>query len=275
MIQALQEIEGEILPGVFPLVIVPLVSASDLLLVELSKHCDLQSSLRYRAERTAIVGFGAGTLPEEAQRMAKNTKNARVRLVYPDILSSTVTNARGVSQTYLLDGRYMAVALSAATTTQTIDAATPWTNRAVVGFDTLARNLDAVSANQTANAGVTVLQQRGGQIVVRHGLTSDMTSILTKTPTVIQISDDIHRRCRTLLDGYIGEKFSAGVTGQIEGRVNALFQQLVRDQIIDSYTGLSVTQDPEDPTGLLIEVYYRPVFPLLYIQFTFYVRSSN
>lgn len=275
MLQALQEIEGEVLPGVLPLVIVPLIPANDILLAELSKHCDLQSSLRYRAERTAIVGFGAGTLPEAAQRMARNTKNSRVRLVYPDIVSSTLTNARGVTQTFLLDGRYMAVALSAATTTQTIDSATPWTNRSVVGFDTLSRNLDAVSANQTANAGVTVLQQRGGQIIVRHGLTTDVSSILTKTPTVIQISDDIHRRCRTLLDGYIGEKFTSGVTGQIEGRVNALFQQLVRDQIIDSYTGLSVVQDPEDPTGLLIEVYYRPVFPLLYIQFTFYVRSSN
>jgi hypothetical protein len=63
--------------------------------------------------------------------------------------------------------------------------------------------------------------------------------------------------------------------GQIEGRVNQLFKDLVKEQIINSYTGLSVTEDPSDPTGLLVSVFYKPVFPLLYIQFTFNVRATN
>ena len=70
------------------------------------------------------------------------------------------------------------------------------------------------------------------------------------------------------------EKYLPSIIGQIEGRVNQMFKDLVKEQIIDSYTGLSVTRDPEDPTGLLVEVYYKPIFPLLYIQFTFNVRSS-
>ena len=64
------------------------------------------------------------------------------------------------------------------------------------------------------------------------------------------------------------------MVGQVEGRVNMMFKDLVKEQIIDSYTGLSVVPDPEDPTSLLVDVFYKPIFPLLYIQFTFNVRSS-
>jgi hypothetical protein len=274
VLDAIQAVEGEIVPDLLPSLIVPLVPANDQILTELARHCDIQSSLRYRAERTAIVGFSAGTQPAEARRMAGITRSSRVRLIYPDIASTTITNTFGVSQTYLLDGRYLAVAVACATTAGTIDVATPWTNLQVVGFNALSRNLDAVDANQTANEGVTILHQRGGQILIRHGLTTDMSSILTKTPTVIQIADEVHLRSRDLLQSYIGIKYLPSVISQIEGRVNGLFQALVKEQIIDSFTGLSVTPDPEDPTGLLVECYYKPVFPLLYIQFTFNVRSS-
>jgi hypothetical protein len=91
---------------------------------------------------------------------------------------------------------------------------------------------------------------------------------------VIQIADAVHLRARNLLNGYIGEKYLPSIVGQIEGRVNQMFKDLVKQQIIDSYTGLSVSRDPEDPTGLLVEVFYKPIFPLLYIQFTFNLRSS-
>lgn len=275
VLEAIQAVEGEIVPDVSPFLIVPLVPANELILTELSRHCDVQSSLRFRSERTGIMGFSAGTQPTEAQRLAKITQNSRVRVIYPDIVSSTVTNTLGVSRTYLLDGRYLAVAVACATTAATIDSATPWTNLSVVGFDSLSRNLDAVDANQTANSGVTVLQQRAGQIIIRHGLTTDMSSVLSKTPTVTQIADDVHRRARNLLSGYIGVKYLPNVIPQIEGRVNTMFKQLVQEQIIDTFSGVAVSRDPEDPTGLLVEAFYKPVFPLLYIQFTFNIRSSN
>jgi len=274
MIQALKDVEGEISPGLSPSVIVPLIPASSELLADISLHCDLQSSLRFRAERTAILGVPAGTSPAQVATLARNVKNTRVRLIYPDIVSITLTNNVGASVNTIVDSRYLAVAMACATTSATIDEATPWTNRTIVGFNGLLRTLDAVDANQTASAGVTILQQQGSVLNVRQGLTTDVSSILTKTPTVIQIADSVHLRARNLLNGYIGEKYLPSIVGQIEGRVNQMFKDLVKEQIIDSYTGLSVSRDPEDPTGLLVEVFYKPIFPLLYIQFTFNLRSS-
>lgn len=274
VLSAIESIEGDINDGLSPNVIVPLFPATSSILSAISNHVDLQSSIRYRSERRAILGCRAGTQPREAQALASATSNMRVCLVYPDIGRVSFTDASGVSQNFLVDGSYFAVALAAATTNNTGDPATPWTNRAIRGFTALGRVLDAVDANQTANAGVTVLKSERGVISVRHGLTTNMTSVLTKTPTVIQIADEVHLRARDTLNQYIGVKFLPNVIPQIEGKVNAMFKQLVSEQLISTYTGLSVTQDPNDPTGLLVEAFYKPVFPLLYIQFTFNVRSS-
>ena len=95
-----------------------------------------------------------------------------------------------MAQNVIVDGRYLAVALAFSTTSANIDVATlPWTNRTVVGFNGLLRNLDAVDANKTASSGVTILQQQGAVLNVRQGLTTDVSSILSKTPTVVQIAD--------------------------------------------------------------------------------------
>jgi len=275
MSAALADVEGQIADGLFPSVIVPLMPASTTLLADISAHCDLQSSIRYRSERTAVLGYAAGTTPEVASALAASVKNPRVRMIYPDITSITVTGLTGVNQTFIVDGRYLAVAVACATTVPTRDAATPWTNTIVSGFNGVLRLLDAVDANKTANNGVTILEQQAGQLRVRHGLTTDMTSILTRTPTVVQIADFVHVAARDLLDPFIGQKYLTSIVGQIEGRVNQLFKDLVSQQIIDSYASLSVVADPNDPTSLLVNVYYKPVFPLLYIQFTFNITSAN
>jgi hypothetical protein len=274
MILALQDIEGEIVPGLSPSILVPLMSATTSLLSAISNHCDVQSSIRYRSERRAVMGCAVGTQPRDAQALAKGTANSRVCLVYPDMARIRFTDSTGTVQSYLVGGEFVAAAVALATSNPTLDSATPWTNRLVNGFTDLGRILDDVDANTTANAGITVLKQTPNGIQVRHGLTTNMTSVLTKTPTVVQIADDVHLRVRNLCERYVGTKFVPNTISQIEGRVNGLFKQLVRDQIISTYTGLTVSTDPNDPTGLLVDVFYKPVYPLLYIQFTFTVQGS-
>ena len=274
MLQALQDIEGEIVPGLSPSVIVPLVPATTSLLSAISNHCDVQSSIRYRSERRAVLGVAPGTQPRDVQTLAASTGNSRICLIYPDMANIRFTDSNGIVQSYLVGGEFVAAAVALATFNPSLDSATPWTNKTVNGFTDLGRTLDDVDANTTANAGVTVLKQTPNGIQVRHGLTTNMTSVLTKTPTVVQIADDIHLRVRNLCERYVGTKFVPNTISQIEGRVNGLFKQLVRDQIISTYTGLSVSTDPNDPTGLLVDVFYKPVYPLLYIQFTFTVQGS-
>jgi len=271
-LDALKAAEGNSLPGNnSPTVLVLLTPATQNLAIAVARHCDVQSSIRYRSERTAIFGFGSGTSPRQAGVIARATGSTRVRFVYPDIASMRLTDALGVSRTYLVDGRYPAAALAAATTSTVRDPAAPWEGVSLVGFTSLGRRLDAVTANQVANNGITVLTENLPYLSVRHGLTSDMTNVLTRIPTVIQIDDEIHRRVRNVLSGFVGIKFLAGVLGQIEGQMSEMFKRAVSEQIISSFRGVTASLDPDDPTAVLVSAAYRPVFPLLYIRVTFRV----
>jgi hypothetical protein len=275
MIGAIDSVEGDISYNVGVNVLLPLIPATSSLLSHISKHCDVQSSLRYKAERTAVLGFGAGTIPSEAGRLASLTGSSRVRVVYPDVASLSLTDTLGNTVTHIVDGRYLAVAVAGSTTSLTIDSATPWESRSINGFNGLLRLLNTVQANSTAVKGVTILENQGTTIKIRHGLTTNMSSVLTRTPTIIQIADQVQRTMRDTLNGYIGIKFLPAVISQISLTVNSKFQDLVSSGIIESYTGLSVDVDPIDPTAVVINAYYKPIFPLLYIQFTFNLRSST
>lgn len=275
-IAAIDASAGESLPGfVAPAVLVLLTPATANLARYMAIHCDTQSSIRFKAERTAIFGFAAGTRVDQALAIAQTAGDTRVRFVYPDIASISLTDALGTTKNYLVDGRYLAVAVAASTTSPTIDPATPWESRALTGFTSLNRRLDAVTMNQLAVGGITVLENRPPFIRIRHGLTSDMTNILTKTPTVIQIADEIQKRVRAVCNPFVGAKFLPQVLGQIEGRLAEMFKVAVNEQLITSFTNVSVTADPTDPTAIIVSAYYQPVFPLLYVQITLRVSASS
>jgi len=266
---------GASLPGfVSPSVLVPLTPATETLARYMAIHCDVQSSIRFKAERTALFGFASGTRTDQALAIAAAAGDTRVRFVYPDIASVSLTDVLGVTKTYLVDGRYPAAAVAAATTAPTIDPATPWESRQIIGFTALNRRLDTVTANQLAVGGVTVLENRPPFIRIRHGVTSDVTNILTRTPTVIQIADEIQKRVRSVCSPFIGAKFLPQILGQIEGRLSEMFKAAVAEQIITTFTGITVNVDPSDPTAIIVEAFYQPVWPLLYVQVTLRVSAQ-
>lgn len=271
---AIDDVEGKIAGQVDPSVIVPLRTDSSDLLQYLSRHINVQSSIRYRAERTAIVGASAGTDTSTVINLAKSISNTRFRIAYPDTAIVPVSDAVGDTKEYLVDGTYLASALVGNRVSPNRDVATPWTNAQLVGFSQLGRILDAVEQNQVSVNGVTVLKDQAPFIRVRHGLTTDMTNVLTKTPTVIQIADEVQKQSRAVLERFIGVKFLPGILSQVEGRMSQMFIGLVNAQIVAGYTGISANVSADDPTVAEIEAYYSPVFPLLYLVVTFNLRSS-
>ena len=271
---ALTEVEGPLTGGTLPDMLVPLKGDSLTLFQALALHCDVQSSIRYRSERTAIVGLSAGTQPRDAGDRAEAVSRTRLRMVYPDIYTLTLDQASGSSNQFLVDGTYMAAAVAGSRAAPTIDVATPWTGARIFGFDDIARVLDAVQQNQVAVRGVTVMDQQRLVIKIRQGLTTDTSNILTKLPTVITIADEVQRQARSSLDRFVGTKFLAGVTGQIEAQLSNTLKLLQGGQIISGYTGVAANVASDDPTVAEATAAYMPVFPLLYIVVSFNLRSS-
>jgi hypothetical protein len=261
------------LPGqVKPDIMVPLTTSTQVYNY-LLQHVETQSNIRNQAERMGFIGFASGTSPTNAQTIAKALLSNRMVAVYPDSAVITLNNELGESYEQLVDGTFLAAALAGAVVSPAVDVATPYTRRVIQGFTRLPRILDPVEANQTAVAGITILEDLDPVVRVRQGLTTDMSNVLTRLPTVTQIADYVQQQSRIVLDAFIGTKFLASRTNEVEVTMTSLFNQLVQAEIVAAYTGISADVSPDDPTVLLFSAYYQPVFPLLYIVMTFNVRA--
>jgi len=285
-LDAFDELEG-LLPGrIRPSVLVPMIEYTHELGSFLSLHVDKQSSIRQRSERTAILGFAAGTQPSEAADLVKSldlgedengmkvSGNSRIRCMYPDMLTVTSTDALGNEKEELVDGRYLAAMMAARQTSANRDPASPWTGTKFVGTNGVMRDLDTVTMNQVAASGISVCENRPPFINVRQGLTTDMATVMSKTPTVIQIADEVQQRTRDTLEGFVGVKFLPGIVSQIEGRLGVMYKELVNAQVVAAYTGIKANVSADDPTACEVESFYQPIFPLLFIILKFNIRSS-
>jgi hypothetical protein len=272
-VAALDELVKPLSGGLRPDILVPLEGTSTDFFRLLGIHCDVQSSIRYRQERTAIIGLTPSVTPTDAGSLAQQLTNARLRLVYPDSALLSLTNALNQTEQFLVEGFYLAAALAGTVTSPNLDVATPWTNRQLFGFDGLGRIMDIVEMNEVAVQGVTVIEEKSPNLKVRHGLTTDVSNVLTRTPTITLIADEVQQRARAVLDRFIGIKYLPGILTEIEGTLGAMLSDMVRQQILTAFTGVRANVTA-DPTTAEVEAFYQPVFPLLYLILTFHLRSQ-
>lgn len=270
---ALDDLVQPLSGGLRPDILVPLIGRSTDFFQILAQHCRTQSSIRYRQERTAIIGLTPSVTPDSAGTIAQSISDARIRMVYPDSALVTLTDSLGTSEQFPVEGFYMAAALAGSVVSPNLDVATPWTNRSLFGFDRLGRTLNLVESNQLATSGVTVMEEKNSRISLRHALTTDYTNVVTRTPTITMISDDVQIRARAILDRYIGVKFLPGVLSEVEGSLSTMLGGLVRAQILAAFKGVRA-ELTADPTKANVEAFYQPIFPLLYLVLTFHLRSS-
>jgi hypothetical protein len=79
---------------------------------------------------------------------------------------------------------------------------------------------------------------------------------------------------RRALDRFIGVKNLPKMKGQVRDAVGSYFKSLKQKELIVDFTGVSVTQNEQDPSTLDVEAYYSPVFPLNWIVVTLNLRQS-
>ena len=280
-IDAVDSLAGPLPGGILPDILVPLKGDSTDLFSYMTKQADIQSDIRYRAERTVIAGVSAGTEPRAVGQIAKSIQRTRFRLVYPDMVYVPIPQADGSNANTLVDGTYLAAMLAGAVVSPNRDVATPWTNTRLIGASQLGRTLNAVEQNNVAVNGVTIIEDANTLLKVRQGLTSDMVgastngvAALSKLPTIVQIADEVQQQARNTLERFIGTKLLSGTLSQIEGQLASTLKQLVDAQIISSFKDVTATVDPLNPTQINVSAAYAPVFPLLYIVINFSLRSS-
>jgi hypothetical protein len=261
------------LPGnIKPDLIVPL-SSDTAVYTYLTQHCETMSNIRNQSERMGFIGFASGTSPTNAQTIARSLFSQRIVAFYPDSAVITLSNELGETFETLVDGTFFAAAAAGAVCSPSVDVATPYTRRKILGFTRIPRIMDPVEANQTAVAGITVLEDLDPIVRIRQGLTTNMSSILTRLPTVTQIADYVSLNSRSALDAFVGTKFLSSRTNEVEVSMTALLNTLIQQEIISAFTGVSAEIDSSDPTVLRASAYYAPIFPLLYLVLEYNLRA--
>jgi hypothetical protein len=269
---AIDELASPLPGNIKPDIMVPLATSPGVF-SHLTAHCEVQSNIRNQSERIGFIGFASGTSPTTAQTVARALNSSRTVAFYPDSAVITLTDELGANFEAIVDGSFFAAAVAGAVVSPAIDVATPYTHRRVQGFTRIPRIMDPVEANQTAVAGVTILEDLDPIIRIRQGLTTNMTSVLTRLPTVVQIADHVQQQSRAILDSFVGTKFLASRTNEVVVSMTGLFRSLVQAEIVGAFTGMSAEIDADDPTVLRFEMYYSPIFPLEYLVLTFNLRA--
>jgi hypothetical protein len=272
--EAIDEQRKPITGNVKPDVITPLVTDPQVFAF-LNQHCVFMSAPRQEGERIGVVGPAAGTSSLGVQSISKALLSEMMVVAYPDVYVISIVDEQGNSIDQVVDGSFMAAALAGASCNPSVDVATPWTRRSIMGFKRIGRVLDPTEANQVAVAGVTILEQVDAGIRIRHGLTTRMDTVITKTPSVTLIIHHVQQSMREVLDPFIGQKFSSSLLKSAEGVVTGLFGNMISQQIVATVAGIASTVDETDPTVMRTESIYVPVFPLEYILSSLNIRIRS
>ena len=234
----------------------------------------IQSSKRFRNERTSIIGYDIGTDPDTVIQSVRSLATEKVTAIYPDAAVYTIVDVYGNPVEYLVDGSIIAAAVAGADVSPSYDIATPLTGQSITGFTRLYRRLDNVTAAQVAQAGCTVLEEQTPVINILMYLTTDVSSVLTRNPRIVEVKHFIQQGLRRVLKRYTGTKNLPRYLPQIKDTVGAYFKSLKQAEIITNFKGIKVTPNATDPSTVDVEGFYSPVHELDWILVTLNMVSQ-
>jgi hypothetical protein len=135
--------------------------------------------------------------------------------------------------------------------------------------------------NTLASAGICiVMQARSGGLVVRHGLTTDMSSLNNREISLIRQADALLISIQQGMEnsGLIGQPITAEMAATIQGLLTSILEQDVTLGVIQAYSAITVTQQSYpggDPTIMLCSFTYQPAVPLNYVVVTFAIDLTS
>lgn len=218
------------------------------------------------AERRAILGLdGVATTVTSGDRLVEASKlsERRVALVSPSKFNyfNTTTNT-----TQELGSQFLACAVAGLSVS--MSPAQPLTRKSVSGIDSITtQEVDQVKTQESAGGLLVVEQTRRGSIRIRHGVTTNPASLLTKEWSIIGQEDTMAIRMRSMLDddGIIGSPIDDTTLINVKASADTALQALVRDGVIRRYANLKVRQTTESPDVIEIRYEWQASIPLNYI----------
>lgn len=254
-------------------IIVPL-STSAAVQQYLARFLSTQSGPRQKGEAMGFIGFSSTTTPNQAIATATSINNQRIVAVAPFSAAVNLTDLAGNSQEFAISGEFMATALAGLNLNPSNDVATTLTNQSLVGISRLLVRYNSTVLDQMAAAGITVLNDNNGSLIVRDYLSTDVSDAIYSEPTSTTIVDSVRQQFRANLKQFIGQKMTSSLVNDITVVCNAMLGQFVANEILTTYTNLVVSPDATNPTLINVTVSIKPMFCLKYISIVFNVTLN-
>lgn len=224
------------------------------------------------------VDYNEASMPVTA--FSASLGSERIVVAYPEVLQAYNSLTR---QTFTVSACYLAVALGAMLSALPVN--TGLTNQPVPGFAGLTadevQQMTPAYMNSLAAAGTCVVYQgRTGALLVRHGLTTDMSALNSREISLVRQADALLVSLQSGLEnsGLIGTPITANTVATVQGAIVSILQQDILQDVIVSYTNLVIAQNTMaggDPTIITASFSYAPAVPLNYIEVTFSIDLSS
>jgi hypothetical protein len=291
---SVQKLEGKIVDLIVPLTVASGISFNEMAISEkalainyVKLHCDTMSNEINKKERVCLGSLGPAeigdsTTPDTYIYTAQALRDKRASLIAPGKTTVSLQDPNGNFHDVEIDGAFLAVAVASLSASPLSDVATPLTNQELNAFE----NLNAATPlhpdsdyletemNNMAAAGVMIINREGPRIFVRHQLTTLQTNVVVGEFSVVTLVDYVAQAVRFSCNPFIGQKLRpASTIPGVKGTILATLQALAAADIISSIGAIQVTINPTNPTELLVQAEYVPIFPLNRIKVTFTIKT--
>lgn len=212
--------------------------------------------------------------------LATSIGSKRTVLAYPNQLS--FYNSL-LSQTTVVSGYYLAAAMAGRLAGGDVERGL--TKVEVTGFNgipaVLAQQQTNTFKNSLSKAGVAVAEVlQTGALSIRHGVTTDMSSLTNREISLVRIGDVLFELVQTGMDaaGLIGQPIDADMTTKVKGALTGILETAVSNNVILSYGNVAVRQQAlpsGDPSIIEAQFAYEPAIPANYITVTFAIDLTS
>jgi hypothetical protein len=241
---------------------------------DLKTHCEAASA--EGSFRTGIVGFER-TTTTAPNLTAASFRSKRVMLAWPNRLH--YFNG-AVNQSFEVGGYYLAAAYAGVFVNQPVQI--PLTKKQIRGFAGIPGPVLATMTNSLKNtysdSGVAVTEiSRDGRLVVRHGTSTDRTTIHTREISLTRARDALVNLLQDTSDrsGIIGTTIDTETPARVKGLVAGAVESAVSTGVIVAYNDLKVRLSAGEPSVVEVKFEYLPAYPLNYVLISFSINVQT
>lgn len=236
-----------------------------------ARHVDTMFTLD--SYRRAFVGMDVAATRQNLIDQADTINNPRVSIVGPTSMKFYEGRSGNIID---LGSFYAAVAVAASHASRPVQE--PLTRKPVRGFHGTGEKPTEVQMIEAQRAGVLWLwEKRQGGIVVRHGVTTDMTNVYTREVSIQAAKDRLMTLVHDQLDvqGLIGSAMVENTPDYVMGAVAGALEFANENGLIFDYSGLKYRVPNNNPTMIQVRFMYKPTLPLNYVRVQFAIDTNT